>query len=93
VTPSVWEVGWKLWVVHLELGDTPMEADSRPTCPPAPPSSWGYVKVWCRYGSWCRTGYDFLNLRPGSTIATRGVLYGAQMRRPWTRQYRRMPYY
>jgi len=28
VTPSVWEVGWKLWVVHLELGDTPMEAAS-----------------------------------------------------------------
>ena len=61
MTPSVWEVGWKLWVVHLELGDTPMESGSMTDLSANASAQWGYATFGADAVVGAEPGYDFLD--------------------------------
>jgi hypothetical protein len=94
VTPSVWEVGWKLWVVHLDLVDTLMEAASMTDLvrqrrrPVGVTQTFGADAV---VGA--EPGYDFLNSPSWKhNCYTRRPLWSPDTE-TWTRQSRRMPYY
>jgi len=53
-----WEVGWKLWVVHLDLVDTPMESGSMTDLSASAAAQWGYATFGADAVVGAEPGYD-----------------------------------